>query len=289
MKKISLLEFVLLFAMALSACGQPPTSSPVPTPVSTEEDILSQQIRLIAESSDLWQADDEMDWWGYAVTDLDQNGRLELISSETHGTGMFTTTRIWEVSEDMASLLPCETDEHCGPIFEARSEMDTKSYIIPTYYDAATGKYWYILDGFVKDGAFRHYEDKRTISLSHGAFSGSFLAFRETLWDESGEHISCRDGDENIITEDDYEHIADQYFQNHEGGTTTIKWVQFIHLSDMTHEGLMDSLNDSFQAFSIALGTEGLEVSYSEVLQGSGTFMRSSPNKFWTFLPSEEQ
>lgn len=49
------------------------------------------QLAAFTEYYTDWQVKEEQDWWGYAVTDLDQDGNLEIISSECHGTGHYTS------------------------------------------------------------------------------------------------------------------------------------------------------------------------------------------------------
>lgn len=92
----------LLLAVFLCGCAQAkPTETTAP-----DERAIEDQLVTIWDARQTWRVLEETDGWCYAVTDLDGNGRLEILSSETHGTGNYTTLRAWEVSEDGASLNP---------------------------------------------------------------------------------------------------------------------------------------------------------------------------------------
>lgn len=64
------------------------------------------QLKTIAEAKDkIVTYDNEDENYHYAITDLDQNGRLELIvSTGMIGTGHFTTNWYYEISKDGSKL-----------------------------------------------------------------------------------------------------------------------------------------------------------------------------------------
>ena len=68
------------------------------------------QLKTIAEAKDkIVTYDDEDENYHYAITDLDQNGRLELIvSTGMIGTGHFTTNWYYEISKDGSKLKKCK-------------------------------------------------------------------------------------------------------------------------------------------------------------------------------------
>lgn len=110
------------------------------------------QLAAFTEYYTDWQVKEEQDWWGYAVTDLDQDGNLEIISSECHGTGHYTSTSIYEIdpihphfsevcngtsSEALATL---EALSHGGllmesPLLMPHQEMSGVPQTYPVYYD----------------------------------------------------------------------------------------------------------------------------------------------------------
>ena len=67
-----------------------------------------EQIHLITDARDIWDLrEPDMDTVGYMCSDLDGNGRLEILVAESGGTGFHTYTKIYEVNEAKDALIPC--------------------------------------------------------------------------------------------------------------------------------------------------------------------------------------
>ena len=65
------------------------------------------QIDVIMNNIDMWNLyteDNTYNPYGYAITDLDQNGRLEIIASSCQGTGLYTYSNYYEVNERLDGL-----------------------------------------------------------------------------------------------------------------------------------------------------------------------------------------
>ena len=67
----------------------------------------------------------------YTVTDLDQNGSLEILSADYDDETKETVTKIWEVSPE-GQLVPCEL-----PWEEGDSQPDLITASAQVYYDEA--------------------------------------------------------------------------------------------------------------------------------------------------------
>ena len=81
--------FLILLALAALPCAHP--SEAAMMAADAEE-----QIRLIADSRDVWElAEPGMDTVGYMCSDLDGNGRLEILVAVSGGTGFHTSTKIY--------------------------------------------------------------------------------------------------------------------------------------------------------------------------------------------------
>jgi len=109
MKKILSIGLCLALAFSLAACS-PQQEEPQEEPETAVSAEPEAQVKLIAENKDLWMITDAetADQAQYAVTDIDENGRLELIATSTEGSGQFSKSRFWEVSEDFTQLQPLE-------------------------------------------------------------------------------------------------------------------------------------------------------------------------------------
>lgn len=78
----------------------------------------------------------------YFVTDLDQDGLLEVTAEETMGSGIFTTRTIFEVSETIDGLVPVSTPFEADCPDVVISPEPGTSYNDPWktgYYDPQTG------------------------------------------------------------------------------------------------------------------------------------------------------
>ena len=208
MKKLIILLFVLVTFIAV-------------LPVSAAPEIET-QISLIAENSSLWKQDVEFGNWGYTVTDLDHNGRLEIISASVQGTGFYTYILAYEVSEDGNGLT-----ELYGPDFKTGdSAPDIMVSEIPVFHDEKEGRYYYIFDDMIRNGMAEYYENKRAVSIADGKWAETYLAFKTTLYTDA-EHYSmdCRDVNNNTITESQYNGIAETVYADLEQSKAEFNWI----------------------------------------------------------------
>ena len=173
MKKM-ILAFVLVFALYLSACGGAsgsvpqsdagsPSESPSPvTPIPQEE-----QIQILEANRQLWAFHEFYESpWFYAFTDLDVNGRLEVIAASTQGSGIFTYVNFYEVRADGSGI-----DNLYHADVEIEGPDDWPEIVVdslPCYYDAAEDRYWYPCEGVTHDGYAHQYYAWQALSLKDG-------------------------------------------------------------------------------------------------------------------------
>ena len=208
MKKMFFLLFVFLTVFVV-----------LPITAAPETDA---QIDLIAANSSLWKQDVEFGNWGYTVTDLDHNGRLEIISASVQGTGFYTYILAYEVSADGTGLT-----ELIGPEFKTgNSAPDIMVSEVPVFYDKKDGRYYYIFDDMIRNGMAEYYENKRAVSIFDGAWTETYMAYKTTLYTDA-EHYSmdCRDANNNTITESQYNSIAETVYANLEQGKAEFNWI----------------------------------------------------------------
>ena len=175
---------VLIFALALGMAGC--SSGESPAVVETTQTVTQttetapaakpdceDQLRTLAACRGLWIRSDPQYYYNYAVTDLDQNGRLELVVTVSRDGDQGSVTEVWEVNEAGDGVDPCtevlsstaaltvETAEVC---FDAPS--DTYTYLFP---DAGGGE----KRGFtLKNGVF---EAKDGLSAGEQSLTAAFL------------------------------------------------------------------------------------------------------------------
>lgn len=241
MKRSSLLKLLpalLLCCLVLCACsaGQP-AATPIASPMPTPADIYAatptpaptpapmseaEQRALIERSRAVWQPDLSYETWFSAVTDLDHNGRLEVLTASLQGTGLYTWVNVWEVNESFNGLNPCPDDTR-----EGEAWPDIIKDTITSYRDPANGRYTYVCEDMMRDGAAHYWTGIDSFCLDKGRIEVRTLASKDELYDNFG-GSSVRYFNENgtEISMDDYNNMERNSFQGQELGTLTLSWTQ---------------------------------------------------------------
>ena len=172
---------------------------------------VSEQLDLIADHADIWSLSYDFNLpWGYTVTDLDHNGRYEIISASVQGTGFYTDIKIFEVSEDGTSLNEVEQER---PDYDSAPDIMTDR--VKVFHDADAGRFYYIFTDMIRNGYAEFYENKRAVRLEDGVWKETALAYKSVLFSDP-EHSteSYKDASGAEITEEAYLTAEDDYFKN---------------------------------------------------------------------------
>ena len=241
MKRSSLLRLLpvlLLCCLALCACSAKqaapaPAASPTPTPVdiyaATPTPVPTpapmheaDQRALIERSRALWQPDLSYETWFSTVTDLDHNGRLEILTASLQGTGLFTWVNVWEVNESFTGLSRCPDNTR-----EGEAWPDIIKDTITCYRDSVSGRYTYVCEDMMRDGAAHYWTGLDSFCLENGRIELRTLASKDELYDNLG-GSSIRYFNENgtEISMDDYSSMERNSFAGQEQGTLTLSWTQ---------------------------------------------------------------
>lgn len=203
-------------------------------------DVTEKQIDVVFSNKTLWNKDTEFEKYSYAVTDLDQNGRIEIITSICQGTGMYTTTTIYEVNESMDGLNLCESN-----LEEYDSGADIIKNNWKVFYDKSNNKYHYVFEDLTRNGATEYYENKRDFCLNDGKITETYLVRKDTIYESDLPKVTCTDLNGNEITEEQYKNFEDEFFTNYEKMNVNIEW-----LSNYNEIG-MEDLQNSYNKFGI--------------------------------------
>ena len=243
MKK--LISFLLLSAMiaALTACGGAPSPAVSPSPQQTEAAYadsaaaqmqlpFEEQKQIFEDNRELWAFTEPYDSpWFYTFTDLDRNGRLEVIAATTQGTGIFTYGNFWEVLPDGSGIDNCyhKDVEIEGPDDWPEVIQDS----LPCYYDAASGCCYYPCENVTRDGYAHQYYSWQVLCLKDGVAEWEFLAAKHVNWrnEETGEEYpdavtACEDAAGNPISEQDYDGVVEKRFAGMEKSELQLDWVR---------------------------------------------------------------
>ena len=187
-----LIPALLLCVLLLTACSAKPahtvptpttdiyasTPTPAPTPAPMPE---SDQRALIERSRNVWEPDLEYETWFSAITDLDHNGRLEIMLASLQVAGLYTWVNVWEVNENYTGLTLCPDNTGEG---EAWPDIikDTMTY----YRDPASGRRTYVCLDYMRDGAAHYWIGFDSFCLENGRIDVKTLASKDKVYNEQG-------------------------------------------------------------------------------------------------------
>lgn len=235
-KKVGIIIVVIVVCVIVTAiCLTNKKENEENIPNTTQN--IEEQLNLILDNKDLWYKDTETDIFNYAVTDLDQNGRLEIIASIYQGTGIYTYTTIYEVNETLDSLQICKNDE----AKEYDSQADIIQDKLTVFYDNKENIYHYVLKDLIKNGAAEYYENKRDFYLQNGKINEKYLAYKNTIYLNGDPNISCNEKDGISITEEEYNNYENNCFKNFEKMNANVNWL--YNYTNINFEDLKNSYN----------------------------------------------
>ncbi len=227
---------VFFFFLLLALCGTAVVVSAAPG--------YHEQLALIADHADVWKQDDEfVPLWGYIVTDLDQNGRLEIISASLQGTGMYTYMNVFEVSEDGNSLNEVVQDR---PEYDSAPDVMTDK--VKGYYEEQADRYYYIFIDMIRNGYAEYYENKRAVYLEDGIWKEIPLAYKTVLYSDPDHFTETfEDAERSTISEEDYDNADGLHFADIKPAEVCLNW-QMTERDDfnaLDRDSLLASLDAS--------------------------------------------
>lgn len=229
---------------------------------------IERQLQLILAQRDIWELTEEYEkpYGRYMIADLNMNGRLEIIAASCQGTGIYTVSNVYEVSEAMDTLV------HYERILpeEYYSEVDIIVASAPVYYDKTQGLFQYIFDDITKDGVAHYYERRCAWSLQDGQIAEMELASCTqeyadiTEYTESAPQTTYVAGEVpgiSVANQDEYAAVADVVFAGWQKGNVYFAWVEGVDESIYEdaaeiEEAWYQRLLESYEGFFIAWGSE---------------------------------
>lgn len=208
-----------IYASATPTPVPTPAPTPVPTPTPMPE---SDQRALIERSRNVWEPDLTYEAWFSAITDLDANGRLEIMLASLQGTGLYTWVNVWEVNENYTGLTLCQDNTGEG---EAWPDIikDTLTY----YRDPATGRQTYFCEDYMRDGAAHYWTGLDSFCLENGRIEVKTLAVKDEVYNEQGTStIRYSDANGNEISESAWSSAEQTAFAGQEKRTLSLSWTQ---------------------------------------------------------------
>lgn len=245
-KILSLALAILMLCIFFTACGIDNTTKDKPS--------IEEQINLIAESTDIWTPFDIYpgDHFKFAVTDLDNNGRLEVVCAATIGSGIITDSTWSMVSSGFDSVINIKNDltknKNTGPEIIVDS---TDCFVNPD-----TGERFYTFVDTVRASGDYSTHTKGLLTLKDNTVSFTRLATCTSVA-ENPEDVTIRtytyaDTNGNSLTKEEFDSYIENHLEGYEKHTATFKWQKLDSGSDdANEEDIIKLLDESFKGFSV--------------------------------------
>ena len=242
---------LLLCIFVLAGCAAETQETETPEheetqAVSDSESTYDQQLQTIYDNADTWRLQDADNvgpsWYCfYAITDLDHDGYLEVIKRTEYNNGPNTQLWIYEVTED-GGITELESE-----LEEPGSDYRTAHYPEfslnrPTAYYEEDGVYRYLLCDCISYGVACVYNHYGYLSIQDDRIYFDFVCTE--LAEDAGSLVTYYDGDNNMISEDDYNALHNDYIANTDG-EVIIEWFD-----DCEGEALRTSIENSYLSFA---------------------------------------
>ena len=218
---------------------QAPAASPTAAVTLAPTLTVAEQRSILEQNRELWafpEGESYYDFWAYTFTDLDHNGRLEVLAASTQGTGIFTYANFYEVNETMDGVVNLyhANEEIEGPDDWPEILLDS----LPCYYDSASDTYYYACEGILRDGAAHQNSSWAVLSLKNGVADWEYLGWRDTQWTDPEEApvVSCQDAAGQAISEQDYDTLVERRCAGMSRTELKLNWTHVPPMEVFTEE-----------------------------------------------------
>ena len=223
-----------IIASAMSGCKK--------VEQDTEKELtLDERVQVIADNINIWKFDKtayegQNVHYNYCITDLDGNGRLELITAvEVRNAGyqnFDTKIKYYELNEDNTALLTleCVSDSKSQPdvceIIDTVNKTDSDSRYC--YKDSSGRAYYVVCDSYFEenaDGTKNQHVSKVAMSIHNGKAYEETLATYSIIREAGKDAVEqYTDGDGNVITKEAFDKIESTRFKGYTVSTFKFGW-----------------------------------------------------------------
>ena len=231
-KTLSLLMSVLmLLSFSIAAFAAPQQADA--QSAATQLDLLFSNFNTVKQN--------DASVWSYAVTDLDHNGKLELLAASIQGDGRYTALNAWEVSEDGKTLNQCHVHVPQGGSFP-----DLISASADTFYNSGNDTWYYLFDDTTTVSATMVSTSKCSVQKKGDTIEYTTYATRQMNYQGNQNVSTFTDASGNVITPDAYNAAGVNALASAARSSTSFDWFLAAEVSK-------DRLAESYGVFSGAL------------------------------------
>ena len=269
MKKriLALIFAATLLATAMSGCKK------VDEVQQDQEKTLDERVQVIADYINTWKFDKSAyegknPVYDYCITDLDQNGRIELITSVevpvTGNSGVYETViKYYELNEEATALFPLERVSDSDSQPDVRQIIDRVNTVDANgcyrYVDKSSNRCYYIFCDksveYNEDGTKNNYESRVAISINKGKVYEETLATYKILRERGKDAVEVYvDASGKTITKEQFDNIAKTKFAGCEESKVMFGWQactseNFDKELDPASDVFIKKLAASFEVF----------------------------------------
>ena len=226
------------------------------------------QIKVLADNVSVWAIPDKSleHQNGYCVTDLDNNGRLEIIVSQVVDKTKFVTNKVYEVNDNLEGISLVN-----WIMLEGSSGVNIMVDKCDAYINHNDNSTIYILKSISYPSTYEPIENISAITMANGVINQQYLAFKNTTAVDNKKNIdkipevveTYVDRNGNVIDSENYDLMEANLYggRDYTSATATFNWLRFdknrtataSNISSYTGNNLINKLTESFDDFHIIL------------------------------------
>ena len=238
MKKAISIVLMLVMVLSLSVASFAEESSaqtaPAPkaqtaaaTPVRATDETANAQIEYLFNNFNTFKQAESADAkWSYAVTDLDHNGRLELLAASVQGDGRYTHVMAWEMGADLKSAAPIQVN-----VPEDESFPDILTDSADTFYNQVSNTWVYMFYDNIVFSADEAYYAKCAVKLADDGLSFQQLAIQHNQAAGGIVNTAYMDNSGNAITGEQYNAAGTEGPAELIKSSTNCEWVDAANVT----------------------------------------------------------
>lgn len=219
---------------------------------------IEKQLNIILSQKNVWgmTKDIEMcEFEYYTITDLNQNGRLELIRTTGDSGNMPTRwTSFYEISEDEKELVEFKFEDEDNKGGLAMNDRDFLHGIGQVVFDKSTEKYYYLVESGYHVAGYSNGTGKAMFSLEEGVVLGEHLGYHDiSINDEKETFYRYINGKSKKISQKQYrlKYFLKERFKDYKVGQVHMAWFQFDkQVKKISDEKIREKLTKSYERFS---------------------------------------
>ena len=204
---------------------------------------LEAQLKVIADNYSQWNRinTDYVPRTVFMVSDINNNGRLELILSGTYGTGIVSENYAFEVNEDNTGLIECSFITENAP--DLQFDDSAAVYLV-------NGNYMIACSDGNPHGTMENHVTSQTMSLQNTDIIVEELGSASVYFSPNGStREEYYDKDGKSISKDEYEGLFDSTYSGYPKGEMKFNWIPLIGAESV----LQSRLKESWDGFSCSL------------------------------------